>query len=129
MINRKSRLLVIKFPFVLALKKKETGFYSLIGGNIEGNESPSEALIRESKEEAGIKISNGDFIFIDTTNQQKEEVLHERNYFLLKKNNWDFKLKEIDKFETLEWVDFNDNEKLFKKSDQKIIKKMFKEGL
>lgn len=129
MINRKSRLLVVNFPFVLAFKKKETGLYSLIGGNIEEHESSSEALIRETKEEAGIKISDEDFVFIATTNHQKKNVLHERNYFLLKNKNWNFKLKEVEKFDSIEWVDYYENKKLFKKSDQKIIKELFKEEL
>lgn len=129
MVNRKSRLLVLKYPFVLAFKKKETGLYSLIGGNIEPSENASEALIRESKEEANININTNDFTFIGTTKYQKQEVLHERNYYLLKDNNRKFKLKEVEKFDTLEWIDFYDNQRRFKNSDRKIIQKIFIEGL
>ena len=129
MVNKKSRLLVLKHPFVLAFKKKGTGLYSLIGGNIEPFESASEALIRESKEEADINLNVNDFTFIGTTKYQKQEVLHERNYYLLKDNNRKFKLKEVEKFDTLEWIDFYDNQRRFKSSDRKVIEKVFKEEL
>ena len=129
MVNRKSRLLVLKYPFVLAFKKKETGLYSLIGGNIEPFENASEALIRESKEEANININTNDFTFIGTTKYQKQEVLHERNYYVLNYHNRTLKLKEVETFAKLEWIDFYDNQRRFKNSDRKVIEKVFKEEL
>ncbi len=126
MLNRKSRLLVLKYPFVLVFTKKETGRFSLIGGNIEQQESPSSALIRETKEEADIKIGEEDFTFVKKTITNKGNVIHERHYFLLNETNWKFKLKEVKKFDTIEWVDFFDNKKKFKKSDRKVIKEIFK---
>ncbi|MDR2411991.1 MAG: NUDIX domain-containing protein [Holosporales bacterium] len=45
---------------VLLLKRHNTGyrdgFYSLVAGHIEPGESPSEALIREAFEEAGLLL-------------------------------------------------------------------------
>jgi 8-oxo-dGTP pyrophosphatase MutT (NUDIX family) len=125
LFNRKSRLLVLKYPFVLVFTKKHTGRYSLIGGNIEKQETPPSALIRETKEEAGIKMSVDDFTFVKTTKTIKGDVTHERYYFLLNHTNWKFKLKEVEKFDTIEWVDFFDNKSKFKKSDRKVIKEIF----
>ena len=124
--NNKARLLILNFPFVLAFKKKETGFYSLIGGNIEEHEAPLEALIREAKEEAGIKLTESDVTFVCTIHYQKEEVFYERTYFQLISNDWDFKLMEPKKFDRIEWIDFTDNQQLFKTSDQQVIKALMK---
>lgn len=127
--NKKSRLLVLNNPFVLAFKKKGVDCYSLIGGTIENNELPEETLIRETKEESGIKISKQDFKFINKQEYLKEGVAYERNYFLLSSIKWNFKVIETDKFESIQWIDFYDNKSKFKKSDQKIISMLFKEEL
>lgn len=125
MINKKSRLLVLDYPFVLAFKKKGQDKYSLIGGTIEKKESPIETLIREVQEEADIKIKESDVIFFEQIEEIKNNVKRERYYFILKNNNYNFKVVETDKFEALEWVDFFDNKHKFKTLDRKVIQKSF----
>lgn len=129
MKNKKSRLLVLNYPFVLAFKKKGLDRYSLIGGTIEVGESPEQTLIRETKEEAGISINTKDFEFIKKAKNSKGKITHERNYYLLNSNKWNFKVMEPEKFDSIEWIDFNDNKEKLKKSDRKIIKKIFKKVL
>lgn len=125
MINQKSRLLVLYPPFVLALKKTNEEKYSLIGGNIETNETPIESMIREAKEEAGINLTENDLAFNDKYTEAKQGVVHERNYFYLNDINQKFKVNEPEKFESIEWVDFFENKKKFKKLDQKAIVNQF----
>lgn len=125
MINQKSRLLVLYPPFVLALKKTGEEKYSLIGGNIETNETPIESIIREAKEEAGINLTENDLAFNDKYTEAKQGVVHERNYFYLNDINQKFKVNEPEKFESIEWVDFFENKKKFKKLDQKAIVNQF----
>ncbi len=120
--NRKSRLIVIRPPFVLSLKKKQENKRSLIGGNIEPKEQPIEAMIREAKEEAGIILSKGDISLIKEINYTKNNISYQRYYFLLKQpKQFHFTLGEPDKFEALEWVDFNDVSETLKKADREVL--------
>lgn len=126
MINKKSRLLVLDFPFVLALKKINIEKYSLVGGNIEKLETPLESIIRETKEEVLLNIKEKDVFLYKTLEEIKNKTLHKRHYFVLKnikKNK--FKLNEPNKFESLEWIDFFENKKKFKKLDKKVIIDIF----
>lgn len=126
-MNKKSRLLVIDYPFVLAFKKKGENRHSLIGGTIEENESPLEALIREVKEESGVVICNNDVLNLGSKSMQKGDVEHQRYYYQLKNIDQNFKLIETNKFEILEWVDFYISKKTFKKLDQKAIEEAFRD--
>ena len=124
-VNRKSRLIITRPPFVLSLKKKQENKRSLIGGNIEPNEKPIEAMIREAKEEASIILSKHDIVLIKEINYTKENTSYQRYYFLLKQpEQYHFTLGEPDKFEALEWVDFNDVSKTFKKADREVLSKL-----
>ena len=124
--NRKSRLIVSKPPFVLTLKKMHENKRSLIGGNIEPNEKPIEAMIREAKEEAGITLSKDDISLIKEIHYTKNNISYQRYYFLLKQpEQYHFTLGEPDKFEALEWVDFNDVSESFKKTDRKVLVKEY----
>jgi len=126
-MNKKSRLLVLDYPFVLAFKKKGENRHSLIGGTIEENESPLEALIREVKEESGVVICNNDVLNLGSKSMQKGDVEHQRYYYQLKNIDQNFKLIETNKFEILEWVDFYISKKTFKKLDQKAIEEAFRD--
>jgi len=59
-------IILIKGEKVLLSRRFNTGWmdgkYSLISGHIDGNESISKAMIREAKEEIGIKIIKKDLI-------------------------------------------------------------------
>ncbi len=121
MINKKSRLLVLDPPFVLAFKKIGEDRHSLIGGTVEKGETPLEALIREVKEESDIDIEAEDVVDLGAKFMTKNTVEHQRNYYQLKNIKHDFKLIETNKFERLEWVDFYISKKTFKKLDQKAI--------
>jgi 8-oxo-dGTP pyrophosphatase MutT (NUDIX family) len=125
LVNRKARLLVLNYPFVLAFKKRGQDRYSLIGGNIEKKERPTASMIREAKEEASIKIGAKDITWCGLLTEVKQGILHERNYFVLLEKDHDFFLNEPEKFEALEWIDFFDNQTKFKKLDRKMIKKQF----
>lgn len=57
-------LMIIKNEEILLLKRANTnymeGFYSLPAGHVDGNESATNAMIREAKEEIGIDIKYED---------------------------------------------------------------------
>lgn len=62
-----THLLLIKNEQVLLLMRHNTGyadgFYSVIAGHVDGNESIIEATIREAKEEANLILSRKDIEF------------------------------------------------------------------
>ena len=59
-------LIPIRSNEVLLSRRFQTGWmdgkYSLVAGHIDGKESVFTAMIREAKEEAGIKVSKEDLI-------------------------------------------------------------------
>lgn len=70
-------LIVQRNNEVLLLKRFNTGFqdgqYSLVAGCIDGNESITDAVIREAKEEANIKVKKEDL--------SQPTVLHRKSNF------------------------------------------------
>jgi len=69
-------VMVLKDRKILIGKRKENAThgpneYSLPGGHIEADESFKEAIIRESLEEAGVKIKNLKFLCVANTDAYK----------------------------------------------------------
>jgi ADP-ribose pyrophosphatase YjhB (NUDIX family) len=105
-INLKVRLILYNKGSILLLRQKKNlgGNYTLVGGTIETTEYALQALIRETKEEAGIDLKEKDL--------QLAHVLHKRTngnghritlYF--KASKWEGKLTtgEPNKFKGVAW--------------------------
>ena len=60
-------LLLIRDGKIVLLKRSNTGYedgkYGLIAGHADGNETATEAMVREAREEAGIEINPSDLEF------------------------------------------------------------------
>ncbi|MDB6081680.1 MAG: hypothetical protein JWO53_952 [Chlamydiia bacterium] len=60
-------LILLQENQVLLMRRKNTGFgdglYGLPGGNVDGNEPITQAVIREAHEELGIQLYSTDLIF------------------------------------------------------------------
>ena len=60
-------LLLIKDGKIVLLKRANTGYedgkYGLIAGHADGDETATEAMVREAREEAGIEINPSDLEF------------------------------------------------------------------
>jgi len=61
------RAVVVKSGKMLVMKRNKFGqvYYTLIGGRIELNETPEQALVRELGEEAGMTAKTARLIFIE----------------------------------------------------------------
>ncbi|HHH50390.1 MAG TPA: NUDIX hydrolase [Saprospiraceae bacterium] len=101
----KVRLVLQHKGNILMLKQttENGGKYTLVGGTVEENEFPVEALIRETKEESGITISRSDVHLVHTLFKKKKGDNRIVLYFKVK--NWEGKLssKEPEKFEGVDW--------------------------
>jgi 8-oxo-dGTP diphosphatase len=103
----KVRLILYHKGKILLLKqlKVKGGNYTLVGGNVEPNESPKEALVRESFEEAGLIINASDLRLVHIL--YKKAATEQRVVFYFKAFSWEgnLKAKETHKFKEAEWFD------------------------
>ena len=86
----------------------EDGNYSLVAGHLDGGETFSQAMIRESKEEAGIILKLEDLQVVHVIHRQiisKDVGARERINIFLKAKGWSGELKnmEPDKCDDLNW--------------------------
>ncbi|MCB9276096.1 MAG: NUDIX hydrolase [Lewinellaceae bacterium] len=104
-VSLKARLILYYKGQILLLKqtKPNGGNYTLVGGNVESDESAKQSLIRESFEEAGITIREEDLHLVHVRHKLDEDKHRIVLYF--KAYKWEGKLKarETHKFKEAEW--------------------------
>jgi ADP-ribose pyrophosphatase YjhB (NUDIX family) len=104
-VRLKVRLILYNSGNILLLKqtKPNGGNYTLVGGTIESGESAKGALIRESYEEAGIKLRESDLQLVHVL--QKVNAKDQRLVLYFKAQQYEGKLraKEKHKFKSVEW--------------------------
>lgn len=104
--NLKVRLILYNKGNILLLRQKKSlgGNYTLVGGNIEATEYALEALIRESEEEAGIKLQPEDLQLVHVLHKRTKNKGHRITlYFKATKWNGDIKTGEPNKFKDVVW--------------------------
>ena len=98
------RLILEKEDSILLLKKtaKNGGGYSLVGGKVENGETATKALIRESLEEANIKIKRKHLRLLHIYKREFEREL----ILLYSAKKWEGKIesRELNKFKKVEWI-------------------------
>ena len=135
-------LLLIKNEKILLLLRKNTGFedgnYGLVSGHLEPNETIMQAMVRETKEEAGIDINLNDLELLHVLNRQ--ELDNERIDFFFSATNWkgDIINNEPHKCDGLEWFDLDNlpnniidyiNQVLKDIKNKKIYRETIKKGI
>lgn len=90
-------LLLINDGKVLLSKRQNTGWedgnYTLVSGHIDGSESVIDAMIREAKEEIGIKIRPDDLKVVGVMHRKAN---HEYVDFFLTVDKWDGDVKNME---------------------------------
>lgn len=103
------RILLERAGKILLLERIESrGGFSLPGGKVEKNESPLQAIKRETFEEIGLKLKKKQLHFLHTLQRKRKQQVDELVYFF-SCNKWEGKLavKEPHKFKAIRWFDKN----------------------
>lgn len=104
-------MLLIKNNKVLLLKRQNTGYadgkYSLVSGHVDKGETMQEAIIREAKEEAGIKLLKRNLKHVLTLHRKALDYERVDLFFTAKK--WQGKISntEPEKCSELNWYPVN----------------------
>lgn len=103
-------LVLIKEDHILLLLRKNTGyadgFYGLVSGHVEENESAIQAMVREAYEEAGIRILPENLHLVHTMHSQSNRI-NISLFFTCTKWEGDIVNNEPDKCETLAFFPIN----------------------
>jgi len=103
-------LLLIKDGKILLGRRTNTswrnGQYSLIAGHLDPDESIQTAMIRETKEEAGIAIKRSDLKFVHVMHHVENEAYID---FFFTADAWqgDPHICEPEKCDNMQWFDFD----------------------
>lgn len=84
----------------------EDGNYQVPAGHVEEGELPTDALIREAKEEIGIDITPADFQLSHVSYRPKHDETGDRIdfFFIVRSWNGDVTNTEPDKCDDLKWI-------------------------
>lgn len=111
MIKAAVYLLPIKGKKVLLSRRFNTGWkdgwYSLISGHLDGNESVSTSMVREAKEESGIIIDKKDLNPIKACHHKTEDSEYVDFFYSVKKWKGTPKIMEKDKCDDMAWFPVN----------------------
>ena len=101
-------LLLVQSGKILLLRRYNTGFgdgsYSTVAGHIDGGEDLKAAMIREAREEAGIKVSRSNLKVVGAMHFKGDD---EYFYFFLRASEWSGEVTnmEPEKCDDLRWFD------------------------
>lgn len=86
----------------------ESGKYSLIAGHLDGNETVTDAMIRETKEEAGIDVTPKDLKMVHSMHRKAPDFEYLEFFFTVDKWQGEPMIMEPDKCDDLSWFDLDD---------------------
>jgi 8-oxo-dGTP diphosphatase len=85
-------LLLLRGDEVLLLRRANTGYedgnYSVVAGHLDGNETASQAMVREAAEEAGIQVAQADLRFVHIMHRKEAAEAEERIDLFFSATRW-----------------------------------------
>ena len=91
---------------ILLLRRANTGYedgkYGLVAGHVDGNESLTQAMIREAKEESGVDVAAEDLVFKMVMHRRQSD---ERIDFFFEAKRWSGEISNAEprKCDDLSW--------------------------
>lgn len=83
-------ILLVRDGKIFLTRRKNTGWsdgsYSLVGGHLDGNETATEAAVREAMEETGVKVRKEDVTFVNVSHLRTNS---ERIHFSFITETWE----------------------------------------
>ncbi len=66
-MTKAARAIIIEGDKILVMQRKKTGpeYYTLVGGRMNDNETPGQAVTREVKEETGLQVTAARLVFTE----------------------------------------------------------------
>jgi 8-oxo-dGTP pyrophosphatase MutT (NUDIX family) len=95
---------------VLLLRRANTGYedgnYSVIAGHLDGDETATQAMLREAAEEAGIIVAQGDLRFVHLMHRKEAAEVDERIDLFFTASRWqgEPRIAEPEKCSELRWA-------------------------
>lgn len=104
-------LFLIDREKILLARRFNTGYqdgnYSVPAGHVDGGEKATKAMIREAKEEVGIKIKEKDLEFVHVMHRLSDEERVDF-FFVCKKWQGEPRIMEREKCDELKWEETDD---------------------
>lgn len=104
-------LMLIKNKQILLSRRFNTGFcdgeYSFPAGHLDGNETLTQAMVREAKEEIGVILDSADLRLVHTMHRKGPTDERADFFFTVKKWTGEPKIMEPHKCDDLRWFDVN----------------------
>lgn len=113
LVRSAAYLMLIKENKILLLRRFNTGWmdgkYSFIAGHLDGDETVTQAIIREASEEARIKVDGDDLRVVHVMHRKSADKLEYIDFFLVA-DNWEGipEIGERDKCDAMEWHPLDD---------------------
>jgi len=88
----------------------QDGNYQVPAGHVDEGELPTEAMVREAKEEVGIDVSAADLELVHVSYRPKHDHTADRVDFFFRTRTWRGEIKnmEPEKCDDLKWVGLNE---------------------
>lgn len=88
----------------------QDGNYQVPAGHVDEGELPTEAMVREAKEEVGIDLSPNDLELVHVSYRLKHDNTDNRVDFFFHARIWDGKIKNMEpnKCDDLKWVSLDE---------------------